>query len=72
LETADSLAERGEFELPVPISQQTCMSGPRGLTKAGIARGSNAWSAYTLGNIQKRPPLVRVNDIATHVAAAIQ
>src|SRR5713101_6512444 len=55
----DSLAERGEFELPVPICEQSDynkMSGfaaPRRIV--GITRGSNAGSAYTVGNIRRRP-----------------
>jgi hypothetical protein len=46
------VAERGEFELPVPISEQpddNMMSGPRRPDEVlGIARGSNARS--TVGN----------------------
>jgi hypothetical protein len=48
------VAERGEFELPVPISEQSDykkMAGfavPRRIV--GIARGSNAGSTYSVGN----------------------
>jgi hypothetical protein len=40
---------------------------------AGIARGSNAGSAYTVGNIRKETfPSCAMNNIASDVAAAIQ
>src|ERR1700730_16495543 len=57
------VAERGEFELPVPISEQSDykkMAGfavPRGIV--GIARGSNAGSAYTIGNVIFQAPVGR-------------
>ena len=43
----DSLAEQGEFELPVPSSEQpddNIMS--RSALLSRVARGFNAWSAY--------------------------
>jgi hypothetical protein len=51
LKIEDSLAERGELELPVPIFEQSFykkmaeFAVPRRIV--GIARGSNAGSAYT-------------------------
>ena len=56
------LAERGELE-PVPISEQSFykkmaeFAVPRRIV--GIARGSNAGSAYTVGNIRRRPSFAR-------------
>ena len=48
--TADSLAEQGEFELPVPSSEQpddNIMSRSALLSRSvTVARGFNAWSAY--------------------------
>jgi len=59
----DSVAERGEFELPVPISEQSDYKKMEGFAVprriVGIARGSNAGSAYTVGNIRRRPSLRR-------------
>jgi hypothetical protein len=64
--------ERDECELPVPISERpddnmtSGSAAPR--RSVGIARGSNGWSAYPVGNI----PSCAMSDIATNVAAAIQ
>jgi hypothetical protein len=71
------LAERGEFELPVPISEQVDYKKMAGFAAPGriigIARGSNAGLAYTVGNISKETfPSRMISDIATDVAAAIQ
>src|SRR5258707_15677544 len=53
----DSLAERGEFELSVPISAQSDYKKLAGFAAptriVGIARGSNAGSACPVGNIPK-------------------
>ena len=51
------MAERGEFELSVPISAQSDYKKLAGFAAptriVGIARGSNAGSACPVGNIPK-------------------
>jgi hypothetical protein len=68
--TEDSLAERGEFELPVPISEQpddNMMSGPR---RPDEVPGSP--EVYGWQHSKETFPSCAMNDIATDVAAAIQ
>ena len=76
LQIWDCMAERGEFELPVPISEQpdgNMMSGPRcpnevsGSSEAQ-ARGRLIRSATFEGDLHS----YAMNDVATDVAAAIQ
>jgi hypothetical protein len=65
------VAERDEFELPVPISEQSGYNGvaaPRRIV--GIAGGSIAGSAYQ--HSKETFPSSAMNDVATDVAAAIQ
>jgi hypothetical protein len=71
------VAERGEFELPLPISEQpddNMMSGsaaPRRI--AGIARDSNALGGlYGRQHSKETFPSCAMNDVATDVAAAFQ
>jgi hypothetical protein len=71
----DSLAERGEFELPVPISKQPddnvmgfgaqtkCRDRPRLKRLVGL---------YGRQHSKETFPLCAMNDIAADVAAAIQ
>jgi hypothetical protein len=67
----DWLAEQGEFELPVPISEQPDDNHDVGSeTKCRDCPRLNAWSSYTVGNI-RRIPSCTMNHIGTDVAAAI-
>jgi hypothetical protein len=69
--------ERGEFELPVPISEQpddNMMSGSGTRRSVGIARGGlkRLVGLYGQQHSKETFPSCAMNDIATDVAAAIK
>src|ERR1700694_4838314 len=72
----DSLAERGEFELPVPISEQpddNMMSGPRRPDEVSASREARTpGRLIRTATFEGDPPSCAMNDIATDVAAAIK
>jgi hypothetical protein len=74
--TKDSLAEQGEFELPVPISEQpddNMMSGSGTRRSVGIARGlKRLVGLYSQQHSKETFPSGAMDDIATDVAAAIK
>jgi hypothetical protein len=72
----DSLAERGEFELPVPISEQpdnNMTSGSGAQTKCrGGPRLKRLLGLYGPQHSKETFPSRVISDIATDVAAAIR
>ena len=73
----DSLAERGEFELPVPISEQP----DENMMSGSAAPRRSVWDRLRLKRLvglygrqhsKETLPSCAMNDIATDVAAAIQ
>jgi hypothetical protein len=73
----DCLAERGEFELPVPISEQP----DENMMSGSAAPRRSVWDRLRLKRLvglygrqhsKETLPSCAMNDIATDVAAAIQ
>jgi hypothetical protein len=74
--TEDSLAEGGEFELPVPICEESddnMMSGSGAQTKCRDRPGLKRLVVlYGQQHSKETLPSCAMNDIATDVAAAIK
>jgi hypothetical protein len=72
--TEDSLAERGEFELPVPISEQPDdnMMSVSAAPRRDRPRLKCLVGLYGRQHSKETFPSCAMNDVATDVAAAIR